>query len=106
MSRDVVLFWLLLFCWFVGFGLFFSFNVAISCWPLETCKCERVMQHRVPGLVCEHVSVMFPSRLGCQDTFALVGVSCATVSGGECQVVSSFCLGYCKSEPNVYCNTL
>lgn len=48
------------------------------------------MLYRVTGFVCEHVSVMFLSRLGCQDTFALVGVCCTTVSGGECQVVSSF----------------
>lgn len=62
------------------------------------------MLHRVTGFVCEHVSVMFLSRLGCRITFALVGVCCAMVSGGECQV--AFCLGYCKSKPNVYCNTL
>jgi len=45
------------------------------------------MLHRVTGFVCEHVSVLFLSRLVCCDTFMLVDVCCATASGSECQVV-------------------
>lgn len=48
-------------------------------------KCN--MLHRVTGFVCEHVSVLCLSRLVCHDTFTLVDVCCATVSGGECQVM-------------------
>lgn len=46
---------------------------------------KRDMLYRVTGFMCEHVSVLFLSRLVCCDTFTLVDVCCATVSGGECQ---------------------
>lgn len=45
------------------------------------------MLHRVTGFVCEHVSVLFLSRLVCHDPFLLVDVCRAVVSDGECQVV-------------------
>lgn len=48
-------------------------------------KCN--MLRRVTSFVCEHVSVLFLSRSVCHTTFVLVDVCCATVSGGECQVV-------------------